>query len=229
MQHASCRKHTNLGLQVKYSATHVDAKQHAEHQEEFQTFVKGLKDSSVVAESITRTGRPADVIVAVSTEKRADFIVMGVHRADQAGKGHHYGFALDVIRSAKFPVFTLFAEPEREMTEAEEFRRQQERLSTHHSCRGVHPFNPMYVMRVTDTCIRRHINPWASGIRFDCKVESIVAEGDHDRTPESFETFPSYLQVSLGVALDRSFCRRERLQRCLKNSNELCPSCRFLQ
>ena len=111
----------------------VDAKQHAEHQEEFQTFVEGLKHSSVVAESLTRTGRPADVIVAVSTEKRADFIVMGVHRADQAGKGHHYGFALDVIRSAKCPVFTLFAEPEREMTEAEEFRRQQERLSTHHS------------------------------------------------------------------------------------------------
>ena len=111
----------------------VDAKQHAGHQEEFQTFVKGLKDSSVVTESITRTGRPADVIVAVSTEKHVDFIVMGVHRVDQAGKAHNYGLAYDVIRSARCPVFTLFAQPEREMTEAEEFRRQQERLSIRHS------------------------------------------------------------------------------------------------
>ena len=106
----------------------VDAKQHPGHQAEFQTFVKGLKDSSVVTESITRTGRPADVIVAVSTEKRADFIVMGVDRADQAGKAHNDGLAYDVIRSAKCPVLNLFAQPEREMTEAEEFRRQQERL-----------------------------------------------------------------------------------------------------
>jgi nucleotide-binding universal stress UspA family protein len=111
----------------------VDAKQHPGHQEEFQTFVKGLKDSSVVTESITRTGRPADVIVAVSTEKRVDFIVMGVHRADQTGKAHNDGLAYEVIRSAKCPVLTLFAQPEREMTEAEEFRRQQERLSIRHS------------------------------------------------------------------------------------------------
>ena len=111
----------------------VDAKQHPQHQEEFQTLVKGLKDSSVVIESITRTGRPANVIVAVSMEKRVDFIVMGVHRADQAGKAHNDGLAYDVIRSAKCPVLTLFAQPEREMTEAEEFRRQQERLSIRHS------------------------------------------------------------------------------------------------
>ena len=111
----------------------VDAKQQPGHQEEFQRFVKGPKDSSVVTESITRTGRPADVIVAVSTEKRADFIVMGVNRADEAGKAHNYGLAFDVILSAKCPVFTLFAQPEREMTEAEEFRRQQERLSIRHS------------------------------------------------------------------------------------------------
>lgn len=111
----------------------VHAKQHPGHQEEFQTFVKGLKDSSVVTESITRTGRPADVIVAVSTEKGADFILMGVDGADQAGKAHNYGLAFDVIRSANCPVFTLFNRREREMTEAEEFRRQQERLSIPHS------------------------------------------------------------------------------------------------
>ncbi len=111
----------------------VDAKQQPGHQDEFQTFMKGLKKSSVVTESITRTGRPADVIVAVSAEKRADFIMMGVHRADQAGKAHNYGLAYDVIRSAKCPVITLFAQPEREMTEAEEFRRQQERLAMRHA------------------------------------------------------------------------------------------------
>lgn len=111
----------------------VHAKQHPGHQEEFQTFGKRLKDLSVVTESITRTGRPADVIVAVSTEKGADFILMGVDGADQAGKAHNDGLAFEVIRSAKCPVFTLFSRPEREMTEAEEFRRQQERLSIAHS------------------------------------------------------------------------------------------------
>ena len=96
--------------------------------------MKGLKDSSVVSEAITRTGRPADVIVAVSTEKGADFIVIGVDGADQAaGRAHNYGLAFDVIRSAKCPVFTLFSRREREMTEAEEFRCQQERLSIPHS------------------------------------------------------------------------------------------------
>lgn len=111
----------------------MEAKLHPGHQEEFQTLVKGLKDSSVVTESITRTGPPADVIVAVSTEKRADFIVMGACRPDQRGKAHTGGLAYDVIRSAKCPVLTLFAQPEREMTEAEEFRRQQERLSVRYS------------------------------------------------------------------------------------------------
>jgi nucleotide-binding universal stress UspA family protein len=111
----------------------VDAKQRPGHQEEFQTFVNGLEESSVVTESITRTGRPADVIIAVSTEKSADFIVMGVQRVDQARKAHSYGLACDVIRSAKCPVFTFFAQPEREMTEAAEFRRQQERLSIRHA------------------------------------------------------------------------------------------------
>ena len=95
--------------------------------------MKDLKDSSVVSEAISRTGRRADVIVAVSTEKGADFIVIGVDGADQAGKAHNYGLAFDVIRSAKCPVFTLFSRRQREMTEAEEFRRQRERLSIPHS------------------------------------------------------------------------------------------------
>ena len=128
----SLTKHLAAGLLFLHvDENDVDAKQHPGHQEEFQTFVKSLKDSSVVTESITRTGRPADVIVAVSTEKRADFIVMGVHGG--RGRQSAHGLAFDVIRSAKCPVFTFFAQPEREMTEAEEFRRQQERLSIPHS------------------------------------------------------------------------------------------------
>ena len=72
------------------------------------------------------------MIVAVSTEKGADFIVIGVDGADRQAK-RPMDLAFDVIRSAKCPVFTLFSQREREMTEAEEFRRQQERLSIPHS------------------------------------------------------------------------------------------------
>ena len=130
----SLTKHLAGRLSLLYvDENDVHAKEHPGHQEEFQTFVKGLKDSSVVTESITRTGHPADVIVDVSTEKGADFIVMGVYGADQAGKAHNYALAFEVIRAAKCPVFTLLSRPEREMTEAEEFRRQQERLSIPHS------------------------------------------------------------------------------------------------
>ena len=130
---AALTKHLAGRLLLLYvDENDVHAKQDPGHQEEFQTFVKGLRDSSIVTEVITRTGRPADVIVAVSAEKGADFILMDVDGADQAGKAHKYGLAFDVIRAAKCPVFTLFARPEREMTEAEEFRRQQERLSIRH-------------------------------------------------------------------------------------------------
>ena len=130
----SLTKHLAGRLSLLYvDENDMHAKQHPGHQEQFQTFVKGLKDSSVVTESITRTGRPADVIVAVSKETGADFIVMDDHAADQAGEAHNDELAFEVIRSAECPVFTLFGRPESEMTEAEEFRRQQERLSIPHA------------------------------------------------------------------------------------------------
>jgi nucleotide-binding universal stress UspA family protein len=103
------------------------------HGDEFQKLIRDMDDPSMVAEQITGVGRPAEVIVAVSTEKRADFIVMGVHGTDQSGRVHNYGVAFDVIRSAKCPIFTLFTPSKKELTEAEEFRQQQQRCSVQHS------------------------------------------------------------------------------------------------
>lgn len=124
---------------------HVDEKQQSEHKKEFEALITEMKNPSIVSEYITRVGHPADTIVAVSAEKRVDFIVMGVHGTDQATGESNYRIAFDVIRSAKCPVFTLFtqpkmgvtAAPEKEMTEAEEFHRQQERLSVPFMRRGL--------------------------------------------------------------------------------------------
>lgn len=91
----------------------------SEHTEEFKTFVREMKDTSVISEYITRQGRPVDVITAVSNEKWVDFIVMGVHGADQAGKARNYGTAYDVIRSVRCPVFTLFVPALEEMKKTE--------------------------------------------------------------------------------------------------------------
>ena len=118
---------------------HVDEKQQSEHKREFEALVAELKYPSIVSEYVARVGHPADTIVAVSTEKRVHFIVMGVHGADQATGESNCRIAFEVIRSAKCPVFTLVtqpkmrvtAAPEKEMTEAEESHRQQERLTVH--------------------------------------------------------------------------------------------------
>jgi nucleotide-binding universal stress UspA family protein len=119
---------------------HADEQQlPSEHKEEFQKLTRDLQDPAVVFAPITRIGKPAEVIVAVSTEKRADFIVMGVHRTAQADKVNNYGTAFDVIRQAKCPVFTLLAAsgkqktevPGEGLTEAEEFHLQQQRLAVH--------------------------------------------------------------------------------------------------
>lgn len=60
-------------------------------------------------ECVLRSGTPADAIVALALERHVDFIVMGVHGPDQAGKVHNYGTAFEVIRKSKCPVFTLFS------------------------------------------------------------------------------------------------------------------------
>lgn len=111
----------------------AEAKRHAGHRDEFEHFAKGMKDPLLISEYITRAGRPGDTIVRVSSEKQADFIVMGVHGADQEDGTNNYGIAFDVIRSSKCPVFTLFTQPEKERTEVEEFHYQQERLSIRHA------------------------------------------------------------------------------------------------
>lgn len=113
-----------------------EAGQSAGHPAEFQDQIEALGDPTLVYESMTRLGEPADVVLAVSAEKRADFIVMGVHRRDQAGRAPHYGMAFDIVRLAKCPVFTLLFQAERtqaemvaeELTEADEHRRQRQRL-----------------------------------------------------------------------------------------------------
>jgi nucleotide-binding universal stress UspA family protein len=111
------------------------------HNDEFQMLMRDMDEPFLVAEQITRVGRAAEVIAATSMEKRADFIVMGVHEAKESGRAHNCGIAFDVIRSVKCPVFTLVASsnkettetPEKEMTEAGEFRLQQQRCSVQHS------------------------------------------------------------------------------------------------
>ncbi len=120
---------------------HVDenrAAAGASHSAEFQMLMHEMDNPSIVAEQITCIGRPADLIVKMSVEKCADFIVAGVNGSDQAGKAHDCEIAFDVIRSAKCPVFTLIAQAKKDVTkapetEADEFHHQQERLSFHHS------------------------------------------------------------------------------------------------
>jgi nucleotide-binding universal stress UspA family protein len=89
---------------------HVNEKdpQHSECEDELKSLVKEVKTPAIKLESITRVGQPADVIVEVSTERRVDFIVIGVHGPGQASSVRNYGTAYDVIRLARCPVFTLF-------------------------------------------------------------------------------------------------------------------------
>ena len=95
---------------------HVDsaaaAAQASSREKDFQGFTRGVTRPALISEYITRTGDPAETIVKVSAEKHADFIVMGVHGSGVAGKAHGEGFAFDVIRLAKCPVFTLSGEHE---------------------------------------------------------------------------------------------------------------------
>ena len=88
----------------------------AAYQAEFKKMMEGMQDQSIVTECIARKGHPAEVIAAVSMEKWADFVVMGVHGSDELAKSHKYGTAYEVIRSVRCPVFTLFISS-REMTD----------------------------------------------------------------------------------------------------------------
>ena len=110
-----------------------DESQHSHHEEAFQALTKELTNPSIVSESISRLGCPADAVVSVSKEKHVDFIVMGVHGKNRADKEHSNATAFEVIRQARCPVFTLLTQHDKEkpLTEAEEFRRQQRRLAVH--------------------------------------------------------------------------------------------------
>ena len=85
----------------------------------FEHLKSNMADPSIVKECITRTGKPAEVIAAVSIEKWADFIVMGVHGTDEKSEAHTYRIAYDVIRSVRCPVFTLFVQPQESMVRSE--------------------------------------------------------------------------------------------------------------
>ena len=93
--------------------------QPARPKDDFKTLLRVMKDPSVVTECLTRTGRPADIVVSTSKERGIDFIVMGVHGTGQANVARNYGLAYDVIRMARCPVFTLFTQPQKETRESE--------------------------------------------------------------------------------------------------------------
>jgi len=85
-----------------------------EQTDKFKALVEGMKEPSLIAEYITCIGSTAERIVTAAAEKDADLIVMRVHEADQRAGNRLHGFAYDVIRSAKCPVFTLFVSSERD-------------------------------------------------------------------------------------------------------------------
>ena len=72
----------------------------------FEALVKTMDDPAMVAEYISRGGRPAGAIVAAATEKQADFIVLGVHRGNARAEARPL-IAYDVIRTARCPVLTI--------------------------------------------------------------------------------------------------------------------------
>jgi nucleotide-binding universal stress UspA family protein len=89
---------------------HVDENDGAaNHSDEFKQLRKRMSPTSVPTETVARAGNVATTILEVSTERQVDFIVIGVHGADQAAEVHNFGVAFGVIRQAKCPVFTLFA------------------------------------------------------------------------------------------------------------------------
>jgi nucleotide-binding universal stress UspA family protein len=88
-------------------------------EKEFQRFTRNIAGSKISG-CIIRSGDPAQTIVKVSEENRADFIVMGVQRNDAADIARGELFAFDVIRLAMCPVFTLSAGPKAEAIDHKE-------------------------------------------------------------------------------------------------------------
>lgn len=78
----------------------------------FDAMVKTMDDPAMVAEHIFYGGPPASAILAVATEKLADFIVLGAHGGN-AREGARPHVAYEVIRLAKCPVLTICPASER--------------------------------------------------------------------------------------------------------------------
>lgn len=112
---------------------HAEETQGLDRSAQFRALTKQLRYPSIISECITLVGAPSDVVTSVAAEKHVDFIVMGVH-GDTGGTQGRNGTAFEVIRRSRCPVFTLLTGVERNLTEAEEFRLQQERLA-----RSAHP------------------------------------------------------------------------------------------
>ena len=89
---------------------HVDspAAQSCVHEKDFGEFTREIP-RSVNCDYMIRSGDPSETIVKVSAERRADFIVMGVHSSGALKMARGERFAFDVIRLAKCPVFTITA------------------------------------------------------------------------------------------------------------------------
>ena len=100
----------------------VDVASPPAREADFERQMARMKDPSLVSQCITRKGKPAEVIAAVSIEKWADFIVMGVHGTEEMDKSRKYRIAYDVIRSVRCPVFTLFVCPQEAIVKSEHSR-----------------------------------------------------------------------------------------------------------
>lgn len=108
---------------------HADESQGRDDALQLQHLKNEISDSMITPEYIVQVGRPSDVVASVSTERHVDFIVMGVHGAPGSSQKSRRGTASEVIRQAQCPVFTLVSEFNQTLTEADEFRLQQQRVA----------------------------------------------------------------------------------------------------
>lgn len=108
---------------------HADERKGCDNALQLQNLKDKTSDSMITPEYIVQAGRPSDVVASVSTERHVDFIVMGVHGASEGSQKTRRGTASEVIRQAQCPVFTLVSEFNQTLTEAEEFRLQQQRVA----------------------------------------------------------------------------------------------------
>lgn len=76
-------------------------------QRHMDAMIARYRDRGVALEAVLRQGSPADEILAVATQCKADLIVIGTHGRGALGRALHGDVALHVIRNATQPVMTL--------------------------------------------------------------------------------------------------------------------------